>query len=748
MELEKAYRPEKIEKETYKFWEKEKLFTPRIPRGKLPKITKGKKPFTIIMPPPNANASLHIGHAMFVSIEDILTRYNRMLGKPALLLPGADHAGILTQVVFERKLAEKGKSRYDLGRKQFFSEIMEFTLNNKKDMENQLKALGASCDWSRNSFTLDPKFDNPIYTVFKKLYDEKLIYRSERMINWCPRCETALSDLEVEYKETKASLWYIKYNLKVQNSKLKTDYITVATTRPETMLGDTAVAVNPKDKRYKKLIGQIAVLPLMNREIPIIADSVVDLEFGTGAVKVTPAHDPVDLEMGQRHRLKTIQVIGFDNKMTGNSGKYAGLKIIQAREKVLEDLKTQGLLEKEENYIHSVGHCERCKTTIEPLVSSQWFVKTKSLAQKGIEAVKKGKIKIVPKRFEKIYFNWMENIRDWCISRQIWWGHQFPVWYCLDCGNLTKEEIEKLYGEKELVLPIVKREIYSKLEPIVSIKKPKRCPKCKSEKLLRDPDTLDTWFSSGQWPFNTLGWIENSKDFKYFYPTSVMETGYEILFFWVARMIMLGIYATGKVPFKTVYLHGLVRDAFGQKMSKSKGNAINPLIMVEKYGADALRMALIMGNAPGIDSSLSENKIMGMRNFANKIWNASRFVLQIPKAKGNPPAGGQKAKVAHKDDKWILKELEKTTKKVTNHIEKYRFDLAIQELYQFFWHTFCDRYIEMTKQRRQEAQPVLLKVLKTTLTLLHPFMPFVTEEIYQKLPNKKKKSIMIEGWPN
>jgi len=724
----KKYKPEKTESRIYKFWEKEKLF--------VAKIEKGKKPFVIIMPPPNANAPLHIGHALFVTVEDIMTRYHRMKGQSTLWLPGADHAGILTQVVFERKLAEKGRTRYDLGRKKFFSEVMQFTLSNKKAMENQLRALGASCDWTRNCFTLDPKFDKPIYTVFKKLYDEKLIYRANRIINWCPRCETALSDLEVEHKQEKTKLWYIRYPLKQQG------FITVATTRPETMLGDTAVAVNPKDKRYKNLIGEIAILPLMNREIPIISDKIVDPEFGTGAIKVTPAHDPVDFEMGQKHNLKTIQVIGFDNKMADKAGKYKGLDVKKARYKVLEDLKKKSLLEKEEPYTHSIGHCERCKTTIEPQISSQWFVKIKSLAEKGIEVVKKGKIKIIPKRFEKIYFNWMENIRDWCISRQIWWGHQLPVWYCPFCEKITKNKINKIFDEKGLVLPIAKREIYSKLKPIVSVKEIQKCSKCKA-KLFRDPDTLDTWFSSGQWPFNTLGWIENSKDFKYFYPTSVMETGYEILFFWVARMIMLGIYTTGKIPFETVYLHGLVRDAFGQKMSKSKGNVINPLGMVEKYGADALRMALIMGNAPGTDSSLSENKIKGMRNFGNKIWNASRFVLQDK----NQKVESRKLKATHKDDKWILKELEKTEKKVTKSIEKYRFDLAAQEIYSFFWHTFCDKYIEMTKKRKEKAFPVLFLVLKKSLILLHPFMPFITEEIYQKLPNKTKKSIMIENWP-
>lgn len=718
MKLPKRYNPKTVEEKIYKFWEKGGFFRP--------KIIKGKKPFTIIMPPPNANAPLHVGHALFITIEDIMIRYHRMCEEPTLWLPGADHAGILTQVTFERKLVEEGKTKYNLGRKKFFSEIMKFTLANKKTMERQVKALGASCDWTRNSFTLDPKFDKLIYTVFQKLYNESLIYRDKKMINWCPRCETALSDLEVIHKETKSKLWYINYPLKSGKK-----FITVATTRPETMLGDTAVAVNPKDKRYKSLVGKSVILPLMDREIPIIADQAVDPEFGTGAVKITPAHDPDDFEISQRQKLKTIQVIGFDGKMTKEAEKYAGLETREARKKVLVDLKKLGLLKKEKNYTHSVGHCERCKTTIEPLVSMQWFIRIKPLVRPAIKAVKNGKIKIIPQRFEKIYFNWLENIRDWCISRQLWWGHQIPVWYC---GSQNLSPLQKQMNK------IPKTKGCGKI--IVSIKLPKKCPKCGNTNLIQDPDTLDTWFSSGQWPFSTLGWPQKTRDFQYFYPTSVMETGYEILFFWVARMIMLGLYTTGKIPFKTVYLHGMVRDVFGKKMSKSRPETcIDPTNAVQKYGADALRMALILGNAPGTDSSLSENKIKGMRNFANKIWNASRFVLS-----NFSPLTSQLSP-QHPDDKWILKELDKTTKRVTNFIEKYRFDLAAKEIYQFFWHKFCDKYIEMSKKRKEEALPVLLKVLKTSLILLHPFIPFITEEIYQKLPVKGKKSLMIEEWP-
>ena len=714
--MDKIYNHKAVEGKIYQMWEKGGYFTP--------KLDKKKKPFTIIMPPPNANAPLHIGHAMFVSIEDILTRYHRMLGDSSLWLPGADHAGILTQVVFERKLAEKGLSRHNLGREKFFSEIMAFTLANKKTMENQLRGLGASCDWTRNSFTLDPKFEKPIYTVFQKLYDEGLIFRQERMINWCPRCETALSDLEVIHKDTKSKLWYIRYPINSKGS------ISVATTRPETMLGDSAVAVNPQDKRYQKLIGISAELPLVNRKIPIIADEAVDPQFGTGAVKITPAHDPVDFEIGQKQKLPAIQVIGFDGKMTQEAGIYAGLTVKEAREKILEDLEKLGLLEKEEDYAHSVGYCERCKTTLEPLVSLQWFVKIKSLAESATKVIKEKKIKIIPTRFEKTYFNWMETIHDWCISRQLWWGHQLPVWYC---GSQNLSPLQKKMNK----IP----DAPGCGEIIVATQSPQKCPKCANGKLIRDPDTLDTWFSSGQWPFNTLGWLERNPDFEYFYPTSVMETGYEILFFWVARMIMLGLYATGKIPFRTVYLHGLIRDAFGQKMSKSKGNVIDPIATIETYGADALRMALVMGNAPGVDSSLSENKIKGMGNFCNKIWNASRFVLSNPNPSTLTPSPS-----THPDDQWIQDELGKTIKSVTGSIEKYRFGQAAEDLYHFFWHTFCDKYIEMAKNRREEAQPTLLLVLDTSLRLLHPFIPFITEEIWQKLPGKREP-LIISPWP-
>jgi len=727
--MDKTYEPQKTEKEIYQFWEKGKYFTP--------KIIQGKKPFTIIMPPPNANAPLHVGHGLVIAIEDIMVRYHRMLGQPTLYLQGSDHASIATQVSFEKKLTKEGLTRYNLGRKKFFTEVMKFTLNNKKIIENQTRMIGASCDWTRNSFTLDPKFDEPIYATFKKLYTDGLIYRAERMINWCPRCQTALSDLEVQHKETRSKLWYIRYPLKSGKK-----FIVVATTRPETMLGDTAVAVNPQDKRYKNLVGETVILPLMNREIPIIADKAVDSEFGTGAVKITPAHDPVDFEIGRQHKLISIKVIDYNGKMAKRAGRYAGLEVKEARKRILADLKKLGLLEKEEAYTHSVGHCERCKTIIEPLISLQWFIEIKPLTQAAIEVVKKEKIKIIPHRFEKIYLNWMENIRDWCISRQLWWGHQLPVWYC---GSKNISPLQKQMNK----IPETK----GCGEIIVSVETPQKCPECGNQNLIRDPDTLDTWFSSGQWPFNTLGWLENTQDFQYFYPTSVMETGYEILFFWVARMIMLGFYATGQKPFETVYLHGMVRDVFGKKMSKSRPEtSIDPMETVKNYGADALRMALVMGNAPGTDSSLSENKIKGMRNFANKIWNAARFVLTNPQNKEHRTKNIGK----HKDDIWILDETKKTAKQVTQLINRYRFDLAAETIYQFFWHTFCDKYLEMSKKRQDEAQPTLLYILETSLKLLHPFMPFITEKIWQlaRTNNKqqttrlfKEKALIIAKWP-
>lgn len=666
--MEKVYSHEGIEEKLYRFWEESGFFTP--------KIDKKKKPFTIIMPPPNANGSLHVGHAMFITIEDILIRYHRMLGQPALWLPGADHAGILTQVVFEKVLAKEGKTRQELGREEFYRQCYEFSQKNKTYMYQQLKRLGASCDWTREKFTLDPKVEKVVMETFKKLYDDGLIYKGERIINWCPRCGTALSDLEVEYVERKDPLYYIKYGPFV-----------LATTRPETKFGDTAVAFHPGDKRYEKYLGQEIEVQGVNGlfKVKVIADSAIDPNFGTGIEKVTPGHDTLDFEIGQRHHLPIKTVITPEGRLNELAGRFAGLKIKEAREKIVEAMKEMDLIDHvDENYVHSVGTCYRCGTTIEPMVSKQWFIKMAPLAKPAIEAVRSGKIKILPQRFEKTYFQWMENIKDWCISRQIWWGYKIP-----------------LPGEE---------------------------------------DTLDTWFSSGQWPFATL-MANSQEDFEYFYPTSVLETGYEILFFWVARMIMLGLYRTGKVPFETVYLHGLVRDAFGQKMSKSKGNVIDPLDVASKYGADAVRFALVWGTGPGNDLNLAEERIRGMRNFTNKIWNASRFVLS-----GQPITHNSQLITTHPDDKWIMEELDKTIKSVTDSLENFRISQASETIYEFFWHSFCDKYLELSKKRRDEAQPTLLKVLEVSLQLLHPFMPFITEEIYQKLP-EHEKSIMVSLWP-
>ena len=707
--MDKIYKSAGVENEWYSFWEKSGFFTPTIDSK--------KQPYTIIMPPPNANGELHVGHAAFITIEDILTRYHRMNGQPTLWLPGADHAGIQTQVVYEKILAKNGQRRQDLGREEFSKQLLAFTMKNKKHMEDQLKALGASCDWSRERFTLEPEITKAVYTTFKRMYDEGLIYKGERIINWCIRCGTALSDLEVEHQEKDGKLWFINYPIKGLEEK-----ITVATTRPETMLGDTAVAVHPTDKRYKTLIGKIVTLPLMNREIPIIADSVVDPKFGTGAVKVTPAHDPTDFEIGQRHNLPTVSVIGQDARMTKEAGKFSGLKTAAAREQIIEELQANQLLARtQQDYRHSVGTCERCGSIVEPLVSKQWFVKISPLAQPAIKAVKDGTVKILPKRFEKIYFNWMENIRDWCISRQIWWGQRLPVYYCQEKKS---DQCKSNGGE------------------FVSVEPPKQCPYCNSTKFEQENDTLDTWFSSGQWPYTALGWPEKTKDFDYFYPTAVMETGYDILFFWVARMIMFGLYSTGKPPFQTVFLHGLVRDEHGQKMSKSKGNVIDPLTVTEKYGADAVRMALVFGTSPGSDINLGETKIRGMRNFTNKLWNIGRFVIDMA-----PEKRVQTSKT--KDDQWILSELEKTGKQVSKALNEFRFGQAAEELYEFIWHKFADKYVEYSKTRREESQEVLEQVFEESLRLLHPFMPFITEELWQRLPKniRSEDSIMVSKWP-
>ncbi|PIU68571.1 valine--tRNA ligase [candidate division WWE3 bacterium CG06_land_8_20_14_3_00_42_16] len=715
------YNSNEAEPEIYKLWEKSGQFTPKID----PK----KKPFSIIMPPPNANGSLHIGHAMFVTLEDILIRYHRMLGEAALWLPGADHAGILTQVVYEKKIKkERGANRKSLGREKFYAETLSFTLKNKKVMENQLRALGASCDWTREKFTLDPNLTPAIYLTFKKLYEAGFVYRGQHLINWCPRCETAISDLEVSYQQEKTKLTFIKYPLK--NSA---QFILVATTRPETMLGDTAVAVNPKDKRYSALVGKIAILPLVNREIPIIADEAVDPAFGSGAVKVTPAHDPVDFEIGMRHQLPIVSVIGPDNKMTQDAPvSYQGLMVKLAREKVVAALVDLNLLTKQKDYQHRVGHCERCKTTIEPLISWQWFIHTEPLAAPVVELVEKEQVKILPKRFTKTFLTWMKNLKDWCISRQIWWGITIPVFYCEDCQKIMLA----VDDQGNLMLP-------------------QTCAGCGSVHLRQETDTFDTWFSSGQWPYITLGWPQNSADYQYFYPTSVLETGYEILNIWVARMLMLGIFATGVAPFKTVYLHGMVRDAFGQKMSKSRPEtAIDPLSAIAKFGADALRLALTVGSAAGNDVSISGDKIRGYRNFANKVWNAARFTKGHLLAQHQIPEK-VKAQSLTADDKKMFSELKKLLASVNKDFEHFRLGRLGEKLYDSFWHVFCDWYLEAAKKRlfSQDEKDkeiccfVLKKSLMVYLKLLHPLAPFVTEKIWQSL--KTEEQLLISAsWPD
>ena len=669
--MEKTYQPQKVEEKIYRLWEKGGYFTPKIPASG----RAGKKPFVITLPPPNVTGSLHTGHAMYV-IEDIMVRYQRMKGTSTLWLPGFDHASIAVEYLVCKQIATEGKTKKEIGREEFLRRAKKFAEKSKNYIRQQLKRLGFSLDWTREAYTMDEVRSRAVQEAFRRLYKKGLIYQGERIINWCPKCQTAISDLENIYEEEKGKLYYLKYGP-----------ITIATTRPETIFADVAVAIHPSNKKYKHLVGKFVPLPLTQRKIPVIEDKAVDPNFGTGALKITPGHDQLDFEIGQRHKLETLLAVGFDGKLTKLTGKYVGLTIEEGRKAVVADLEKEELVEKVEEITHNVGHCERCKTTTEPLISKQWFVKTKPLAKKAIEVVKSRKIKIIPQRFEKIYFQWLENIQDWCISRQLWWGHKIP--------------------------------------------------------LRGVDDILDTWFSSALWPISVFGWPKKTKDLAYFYPTTIRETGYDILFFWVTREIMMCLEMTRKIPFRIVYLHGLVRDEKGRKFSKTAGIGFDPLEMVEKYGADALRMALVVGNAPGNDLKIGEEKIVAYRNFANKIWNAARFVLANREIR-NPKSEIRNS--PHKDDLWILKETKKTFKKVTQFIEKYRFDLAAEEIYRFFWHTFCDKYIEMSKKRRQQAQPTLVYVLKTSLKLLHPFMPFITEEIWQMLPGKRQP-LIISSWP-
>jgi len=723
MELTSQYNPKEVEEKIYQTWEKSGYFNP----DNLPKSH--KKPYTIIMPPPNANGKLHLGHALTTTTEDILIRYKRMRGFKALWLPGADHAGFETQVVYEKKLEKEGTSRFEIlnqpgGREKLYQMIWDFTQANKSHMEDQTRKLGASCDWSRKKFTLDPSIIKTVYETFKKLYDDGLVYRDNRIVNWCTKHQTALSDLEINWEERIDQLFYVKYFF-VDNPN---QYIIIATTRPETIPGDIAIAVNPKEKRYQAFVGKKVFEPITKRPIEIIADKDVDMNFGTGALKITPAHDSVDFEVGKRHNLTIIKTLDLNGRFNKNAGPLEGMKVTEARAEAVEILNHNGALEKVEDYKHQVAVCYKCRNIIEPMLLDQWFVKMtepskskkKSLRDLAVEAVKSGEVKFITKKFEKIFYHWMKNIKDWNISRQIVWGISIPIWYCEECHK-----------------------------PIIHIKEgqPEKCPECGSAKLHKETDVFDTWFSSGQWPFATLEYPK-SDDFKNFYPTDVMETGWDILFFWVARMIIFGKYITGETPFKYVYLHGLIRDKDRQKMSKSKGNVIDPLGVIDEYGSDALRMSLIVGNAPGNDPIISEEKIRGYRNFANKIWNASRFVL-MNLQDFDPET---KIKLSAKD-KTNLKSLDKLVSDVTKDIEGFKLYYAAEKLYHYFWHNFADKIIEESKanlqndKERASTQYVLFKILETNLKLLHPFMPFITEEIYQKLPGEKKNLLIIEEWP-
>ena len=710
--LESKFNPKDFEDKIYKNWEESGYFKPSE--------DKSKKPYTIVIPPPNITGKLHMGHALDETIQDLLIRYKRMKGYNTLWLPGTDHAAIATEAKVVAKLKEEGIRKEDLGREEFLNRAWEWKKEYGGIIINQIKKLGCSCDWDRERFTMDEGLSNAVKHVFVELYNKGLIYKGKKMINWCPYCKTSISDAEVEYEEEPTHLWHIKYKVKSEENR----YVVVATTRPETMLGDTGVAVHPADERYKDLVGKTVILPIMNKEIPVVADEFVEKEFGTGAVKLTPAHDPNDYESGERHGLEVVEVFDETGKMNDLVPEYEGMDLYEAREKIVEKLKEIGALVKIEDYTHNVGKCYRCHHRIEPKISEQWFVKMDTLAKPAIDAVRNGEVKFIPERFDKTYFNWMENIRDWCISRQLWWGHRIPAYYCKECGNMQVSESEIT-----------------------------KCNKCGSKNIEQDDETLDTWFSSALWPFSTLGWPEQTEDFKYFYPTDTLVTGYDIIFFWVARMIFSAIEHTGKAPFKNVFIHGIVRDSQGRKMSKSLGNGIDPIEVIDKYGTDALRFSLILGISPGNDIRYMPEKLEAASNFANKLWNASKFVL------GNLE---NYKEIEFKDikddltyaDKWILSKLNVLVAEITNNIDGFELGVFAQKIYDFIWNEFCDWYIEMVKPRlynendktKLAAMYTLNKVLADSLKLLHPIMPFITEEIYTKLYNNDE-SIMISKWP-
>ena len=708
-ELAKTYDPQSVEDRLYKFWVDGGFFHAEIDPE--------KEPYTIVIPPPNITGQLHMGHALDNTLQDILIRFRRMQGRATLWLPGTDHASIATEAKIVASMAEEGLKKEDLGREKFLERAWDWKRTYGGRIVEQLKKLGSSCDWDRERFTLDEGCNKAVNEVFVRLYEKGLIYRGEKIINWCPTCLTSISEAEVEYEDQAGHFWHVRYPFSDGSG-----YMNIATTRPETLLGDTALAVNPNDERYKDVVGKTVILPLVKREIPVIADDYVEMDFGTGVVKITPAHDPNDFEVGLRHNLPVINVMTDDAKITDEYPKYAGMDRYEARKAIVADLEAEGALIKVEDYSHNVGACYRCHTTVEPRVSKQWFVKMEPLAKPAIKAVRDGEVKFIPERFDKIYYNWMENIKDWCISRQLWWGHRIPAWYCADCG-----------------------------ETIVAKEEPTVCSKCGCTHLDRDEDTLDTWFSSALWPFSTLGWPERTEDLKYFYPTNTLVTGYDIIFFWVARMIFSALEYTGEVPFNTVLIHGIVRDAQGRKMSKSLGNGVDPLLEIEKYGADALRFSLATGNSPGNDMRYIPEKVESSRNFANKLWNASRFILM------NLPED-QKAPYLPDDlsleDKWVLSKYNNLVKDVTENLDKFEIGVAVQKLYDFIWDIFCDWYIELSKVRLNSedekaadtARAVLVYVMTGMLQLLHPFMPFITEEIWQSLPHEGD-SIMISKWP-